>query len=325
VSSLPGRALGTALIYYSRRVRVEVDPFIPLDDARAALAATGAEIGPVQRPLGGEGIVGLVVWEDSVGEEELARLPDLRVVVTASVGYDHIDVEAARRRGVVACNVPDYCVEEMADSTLALLLALLRGVVALDREVRSGGWDYRAAGPLRSLAGTRLGIIGLGRIGAAVARNARALGMDVAVSDPFVTEEAIREAGARPAGLEELLAQSDAVTLHVPLTPATVGLLGRAEIARMPRGSYLVNTARARLVDLDALVDALASGHLAGAALDVLEVEPPSRAHPAPQAPTLIVTPHAAFYSEQAEAELMRRSLVAVRDVLEGRVPASAL
>jgi D-3-phosphoglycerate dehydrogenase len=306
-------------------VRVEVDPFIPLDHARAALAATGADVGPVQRPLGGEGIVGLVVWEDSVGEEELARLPDLRVVVTASVGYDHIDVEAARRRGVVACNVPDYCVEEMADSTLALLLGLLRGVVGLDREVRAGGWDYRAAGPLRLLAGTSLGIVGLGRIGAAVARRVRALEMDVWACDPFVPNEAVREAGARPAGLDKLLDRCEAVTLHVPLTPATEGLIGRAEIARMPRGSYLVNTARARLVDVDALLEALGSGHLAGAALDVLEVEPPSDDHPAPQAPTLIVTPHAAFYSERAEAELMRRSIAAVRDVLEGRIPANAL
>jgi D-3-phosphoglycerate dehydrogenase / 2-oxoglutarate reductase len=306
-------------------VRVEVDPFIPLGDARAALAATGADVEPVRRPLGGEGIVGLIVWEDSVGAEELARLPDLRVVVTASVGYDHIDVEAARRRGVVACNVPDYCVEEMADSTLAFVLALLRGVVALDREVRSGGWDYQAAGPLRSIAGTRLGIVGLGRIGAAVAHRARALDMDVWASDPFVADEAIREAGARPAGLEELLDRSEAVTLHVPLTPATELLIGQAEIARMPRGSYLVNTARASLVDMDALLEALGNGHLAGAALDVLEVEPPTDERPAPQAPTLIVTPHAAFYSERAEAELMRRSLAAVRDVLEGRIPGSAL
>jgi D-3-phosphoglycerate dehydrogenase / 2-oxoglutarate reductase len=306
-------------------VRVEVDPFIPLEDARAALKATGAAVEPVQRPLGGEGIVGLVVWEDRVGEEELARLPDLRVVVTPSVGYDHIDVEAARRRGVVACNVPDYCVEEMADSTLALLLALLRGVVALDREVRSGGWNYQAAGPLRSLAGTRLGIVGLGRIGVAVARRARALGLEVWASDPLVPDEAVREAGAQPAGLEELLERCDAVTLHAPLTSATEGLIGRAEIARMPRGSYLVNTARARLVDMDALLEALADGHLAGAALDVLEVEPPTDEHPAPQAATLIVTPHAAFFSERAEAELTRRSLAAVRDALEGRVPGSAL
>jgi D-3-phosphoglycerate dehydrogenase / 2-oxoglutarate reductase len=306
-------------------VRVEVDPFIPLDDARAALAPTGAAVDPVQRPLGGEGIVGLVVWEDRVGEEELARLPDLRVVVTPSVGYDHIDVEAARRRGIVACNVPDYCVEEMADSTLALLLALLRGVVALDREVRSGGWDYQAAGPLRSLVGTRLGIVGLGRIGAAVARRALALGLEVWASDPLVPDEGISKAGARPAGLEELLDRCDAVTLHVPLTPATERLIGRAEIARMPRGSYLVNTARARLVDVDALLEALGDGHLAGAALDVLEVEPPTDEHPAPHAPTLIVTPHAAFYSERAEAELARRSLAAVLDVLEGRVPGSAL
>jgi phosphoglycerate dehydrogenase-like enzyme len=306
-------------------VRVEVDRFIPLDEARAELAGTGADVELVARPLGGEGIVGLVVWDDPVGEEELDRLPDLRVVVTPSVGYDHIDVEAARRRGVVACNVPDYCVEEMADSTLALLLALLRGIVALDRNVRAGGWDYRAAGPLHAVAGTRLGIVGFGRIGSAVARRAHALEMEAWACDPLVPDEEIRAAGARPAGLDELLAGSAAVTLHVPLSAATEGLIGRAEIGRMPRGSYLVNTARAGLVDAAALLEALANGHLAGAALDVLETEPPTAEHPAPESSTLIVTPHAAFYSERAESELMRRALGAVRDVLEGRVPGSAL
>ena len=306
-------------------MRVQVDRFISLDDARTGLAGTGAEVEPVQRPLGGERIVGLVVWEDRIGEEELVRLPDLRVVVTPSVGYDHIDVEAARRRGVVACNVPDYCVEEVADSVLALVLALLRGVVALDRHVREGGWDYRAAGPLDTIAGTRLGIVGLGRIGVAVARRAIALGMDVCASDPFVSEDAVCEVGARAVSLEDLLASSDVVTLHAPLSRATERLIGRAELAAMPRGSYLVNTARARLVDTDALLEALASGHLAGAALDVLETEPPEPERPAPEAPTLIVTPHAAFYSERAEAELRRRAIAAVREVLEGRTPADAL
>ena len=313
------------IVYYSRPVRVQVDPFLPLDEVRAGLAGTGAEVEPVRRPLGGDRIVGLVVWDDRVGEEELVRLPDLRVVVTPSVGYDHIDVDAARRRGVVACHVPDYCMEEMAHSTLALLLVLLRGVVALDRNVRTGGWDYRAAGPLRAVAGTRLAIVDLGWIGHGVARRALALGMDLWASDPFVSEETIRAAGARPAALGELLAESDAVTLHLPLGPATEGLIGRAEIARMPRGAYLVNTARARLLDTEALLDARAGGHLAGAALDVLEVEPPTPERPAPRAPTLIVTPHAAFYSERAEAELGRRAIGAVRDVLEGRRPESAL
>jgi D-3-phosphoglycerate dehydrogenase len=222
---------------------------------------------------------------------------------------------------VWVCNVPDYCIDEVADSALALLLALLRGVVALDRDVRAGRWNDRAAGPLRRVVGTRLGVVGFGRIGRALAARAAALGMEVWATDPVVAPAAISEAGARPATLDELLAACEAVSLHVPLTAETERLLGTRELARMPRGSLLVNTARGGLVDTDALLAALESGHLAGAALDALEIEPPTRKEPAPQAPGLIVTPHAAWYSEDAERELKRRAVGAVRAVLEGREP----
>ncbi len=288
------------------------EPSFPLEEAQAGLAGFTVEAG--DRPWAGSDIVALLVTDrQPVTEQDLERLPGLRVIVSATAGLDHVALEASERRGVEVRHVPDYCTEEMADSTLALLFALLRGVVALDRSVRSGTWDAAAAGPLRRSKDTRLGIIGFGRIGRAVGRRALALGFELWASDPFVPEEEIEATGARPAELDELLAACDAVTLHLPLTPETEGLIGTRELALMPAGSVLINTARGRLVDVDAVLAALASGHLAGAALDVLPEEPPGQA---PEAPGLIVTPHAAWYSPEAEHEARVRALAELRAAL---------
>ena len=300
------------------------DPLFSLDSVRELLPDVAVEW--AGRPLAGDDVVGLLTGPDNpISPADLDRLPALRVVSTCSVGFDHLPLEAAARRGIWVCNVPDYCIEEMADSTLALLLSLLRGVVVLDRNVRAGGWDWKAAGPIGRLAGTRLGVIGFGRIGRAVGARAAALGMEVWAYDPLVPGEAVAESGARSASLDELLASCTAFTLHVPLSPETAGLIGAAELARMPRSSWLVNTARAGLVDQDALLEALASGQLAGAALDVLPVEPPTPENPAPVAPTLIVTPHSAFYSPESDAAVYARSTLAVRTALGGTRPAESL
>jgi D-3-phosphoglycerate dehydrogenase len=294
-----------------RRVLIG-DPLCGLERARAALR--GLVVEEAEPPWAGEDVVGLLVGPGRpVTAADLERLPALMAIATASVGADHLDVEAARARGVRVSNVPDYCVDETADSTLALLLALLRGVVALDRSVREGRWDFAAAGPLRPLAGTRLGIVGFGRIGRAVARRASALGLDVWATDPAVPDGEIARAGAWPAPLAELLAACDAVTLHLPLERGSAPLLGPDELARMKRGAVLVNAARGGLVDVPALVDALERGHLAGAALDVLPSEPPRAA---PEAATLIVTPHAAWYSPEALDRAYEGALAALRAAL---------
>jgi D-3-phosphoglycerate dehydrogenase len=301
------------------------DPSYSLDDVREIIG-DGAQVEPAVAPWEGDDVVGLLTGPDfPVGEEQLARLPALQVVATCSVGYDHIDLDAAAARGIAVCNVPDYCVEEMADTSLALLLALMRGVVALDRSVRDGGWDHRVAGPLQTLAGTKLAVVGFGRIGRALATRALALGFDVSGVDPHVADEDIAAHGARPATLAEALESCRAFSLHSLLTDETRGLIGRGEIGRMPRGSYIVDTARAALVDFDAVLEALDSGQLAGAAFDVLPVEPPSEEAPAPERATLIVNPHAAWYSPATEHEAYRRPAVAVREALEGRRPADAL
>ena len=300
------------------------DPFYSLDLVRDLLVGVPVEV--ATRPWAGDDVVALLTGPDyPVEEEDLDRLPALRIIATCSVGYEHLPLEAARRLGVWVANIPDYCVEEMADSALAHLLALLRGVVVLDRNVRAGGWDWTAAGPIRKLRDTRLGVIGFGRIGRALAARAIALGMEVWATDPVVPTETIASAGARPAAFDELIASCGAFSLHVPLGPETQGLIGERELTRMPHGAVLVNTSRAALVDQDALLVALASGHLAAAALDVLPAEPPTPEHPLPVAPTLVVTPHAAWYSLEAEEAAQRRAVLAVRTALAGTKPPESL
>jgi len=254
-------------------------------------------------------VAALTTGKRRVGEELFAQLPSLRVVGTATVGFDHIDLAAAEQHGIAVVSVPDYCTQEVADHTLALLYALLRGIVSLHRHVVAGGWSPKAAGPLRTLAEVRVGIVGLGRIGGALATRLVALGAEVWAHDVLPVERS----GVRLVELDELLAECDAVTLHVPLTPETRGMIGRRRIESMLPGALLVNTSRGALVDLGAVLVALRSGRLGGAALDVLPQEPPPLA---PIAPNLILTPHAAYYSAAAEERGFRLCVARVREVL---------
>jgi D-3-phosphoglycerate dehydrogenase / 2-oxoglutarate reductase len=254
-------------------------------------------------------VVGVLTIGKPVGAELFAQLPALRVVATATVGFDHIDIDAAEEHGVAVVSVPDYCTQEVADHALALLLGLVRGVVALDLDVRRGGWDARAAGPLRTLAELRVGIVGLGRIGGALATRLLALGAEVWAHDVLP----VARDGVRFVELEELLAECDAVTLHVPLTRETRGLIGRAQIASMKPNALLVNTSRGAVVDVGAVLEALRAGRLGGAALDVLPQEPPPVA---PLAPNLVLTPHAAYYSEAAEERSARLAVARMREIL---------
>jgi D-3-phosphoglycerate dehydrogenase len=306
---VPARVLVTEPYYDLARVEEILAP-----------AEVAVELGAVAPA---DDVVAILGGPDQpVGRADLEGLPALRVIATCSVGFDHVDVAAAAKRGIVVANVPDYCVEEMGDSTLALVLCLLRGVVVLDRDVAAGGWNDHAAGPLPRIRGTRLGIVGFGRIGRAVAERALALGMEVWASDPLVGADAITAAGARPAEFRELLAACRAVTLHVPLTPGSEQLLGPDELVLMQEGAVLVNTARAALVDWDGLAGALESGRLAAAAFDVLPEEPPSEP---PRIRNLVVTPHSAWYSPEAEAAVYERPVRSILDVLQGRVPPDAV
>jgi D-3-phosphoglycerate dehydrogenase len=270
----------------------------------------------------GPGVVALLVPpEVAVGAGEAAALPDLRIVAATSTGYDHLDLEALAAASVWATHSPGYCDEEVAEHAVAFALDLLRGVTALDRGVRAGRWDWRVAPP-RPVAGAVLAIVGLGRIGREVAWRARGLGMRVTAHDPGVTARAMERLGVEHvADLHELLSGAAVVTLHAPVGASTRGMIDAAALAAMAPGAYLVNCARAALVDHEALGAALAAGRLGGCALDVLPEEPPSPDEPALRWPRTIVNPHAAWYSPRAAATPYRRAGEAVAAVLRGEEP----
>lgn len=241
----------------------------------------------------------------------------LKVVGRAGVGVDNIDVDAATRAGIAVVNAPTANTLAAAEHTLALLLALARRVAAADASVRRGEWR-RAAFMGAELGGKTLGIVGLGRVGLAVADRARAFAMNLLGSDPLVSAEAAATYGVHLVDVDELLAESDVVTLHVPLVAQTRGLLDATRLGRMKRGALLVNVARGGVVDEDALADALASGRLGGAAIDVFEHEPLGDS-PLLSAPNTVLTPHLGASTAEAQARASLEVVQGVLDVLGGR------
>lgn len=265
----------------------------------------------------------LMLYHDiaHLGEATFARAPRLKGLVRAGVGYNNVDLDAAGRRGIVVCNVPDYGTEEVADHTLMFLLALVRRLRSSDATIRAGGWDYRTARDSPRLRGKTLGLIGCGRIGTATALRARAFGLDVVFFDPLVPQGTDKALGVRRVHrLEEVLEQSHFVSLHCYLNPSTHHLINAETLARMRRGSILINTARGPIVDQDALIQALDSGHLSGAGIDVAEREPLDddrlRFHP-----HVLLTPHSAFYSVEGFVELRTKTAEEVRRLLLGESP----
>jgi D-3-phosphoglycerate dehydrogenase / 2-oxoglutarate reductase len=246
----------------------------------------------------------LTCWAE-VSATAIESCAALQVIARMGVGLDNIDVAQASSRGVLVTNVPDYCVEEVSDHAVGLVLAWTRGLVATDREVRAGRWNPASA-RLRRLSTLTCGVVGYGRIGRRTAEKLRAFGARVVTS--------------RPSPLDELLATSDVVILHAPLTEATRHLIGARELALMPPGSLLVNVSRGGLVDTDALAASLHAGHLGGAGLDVIESEPAVPAqlltHPA-----AVITPHIAFSSDASLVELRRSAAEEVVRVLRGETP----
>jgi D-3-phosphoglycerate dehydrogenase len=263
--------------------------------------------------------VGLLVTYAQVPASVIEAASECRVIARYGIGYDNIDTAAAARAGIVVTNVPDYCLDEVADHTMALLLALARQVVPASAEVRAGGWGASPA-PVRRLEGQRLALVGVGGIGRRVAHRARAFGLDVVGYDPYLDPWDV-DGVARAVDLEEALADADFVSLHAPLTEENRGMLGPEAIASMKRAPVVVNTARGGLVDLDAITRALEDGRVRGVALDVTDPEPPPLDHPLRAHPQAVLTPHMAFYSEDAQQELLRRAAREVANAIEGRAP----
>ncbi len=238
------------------------------------------------------------------------------------VGVDNIDLDTATELGIAVTYVPDYCVPEVSDHVFALLLAWNRRIVFFDRATKTKGWGSAGLGMrIMRLGGKKLGVIGLGRIGQAVAAKAQAFGFEVLTSDPFVSSERAAEFGAKLVDMAELLSESDFVTVHSPLTPETTNLIGREELARMKPDAFLINAARGPLIDEDALYDALTSGQIAGAGLDVLVEIEPALDHRLVQLDNVIVTPHTAFYSQESTLELEQRAAGEVVRVFRGAMP----
>lgn len=245
----------------------------------------------------------LVQWMP-LSADVLDRFPRCRAISRYGIGVDMIDLAAATSRGIHVFNVSDYCIDEVATHTMLLLLALNRHLPALTRIVERGAWTMDNLPPIRRVSEQVLGVVGFGRIGKRVVAKARGLGLNVLVCDPLVPPAVVEQHGVQASGLEQLLARSDYVTLHCPLTSATRHLISAAELALMQPSAFLINVSRGPLVDEQALHAALSSDALAGAALDVLESEPPRAGHPLLGLSNVIVTPHVAYHSLEALAEL---------------------
>jgi glyoxylate reductase len=269
----------------------------------------------------------ITLLTDRIDGAVLDRHPSLRVVSNFAVGYDNIDVPAASERGVLVCNTPEVLTNATADHTWALLLAAARRIPESISYVRDGKW--KTWGPMlllgREVSGATIGIVGLGRIGKEVAKRARGFDMRVLAFDPFEDAAFAREHGVSYVPLEQLLAESDFVTLHVALTPDTQHLIGAAELDRMKPTAILVNASRGPVVDTDALIDALRNGSILGAALDVTDPEPLPADHPLVNMTNCIVVPHTASATVQTRdrmAELAARNLLAG---LRGERPPAAV
>jgi C-terminal binding protein len=263
----------------------------------------------------------------------IARLTKCKLIVRCGVGFDNVDREAARARGITVANIPDYGTEDVADSAIGMMLTLTRGIHSLNTRLQNaqGDWSYTQVAPVLRLRGRVFGVIGIGRIGTAAALRAKALGMDVIYYDPHVPQGRDKALGIRSVEtLDELLAQAHVVSAHCPLTSETKHLLNRDTIAKMRPGSFLVNTSRGGVVDVLAVLDAITSGHLRGAGIDVLETEPPSPEHPLikawrdpnhPAHDRIIINPHAAFYSEEGLIDMRVKGSQNCRRVLLGQTP----
>lgn len=306
--------------------------FRNLDTERALLAAAGHELrfsGNATTPeevravvRGAEAILNCYA---KIPNDLLQELVGCRIIARYGIGLDTVDVSVATARGILVSNVPDYCLDEVSDHALALVLALARGVARFDRDVRAGSWAATGAGTLHRLQGRTLGLVGFGRIARRLAHKASAIGFRIVACDPYVPAAEMEAAGVAHRELDALLAEADVVSLHAPVTDQSRHMIGEREFTLMRPGAVLINTARGSLVDLEALTRALVEGHLSGAGLDVLDPEPPAPDHPLLQRPDVVITPHAAFYSEESLAELQRKAAEQVVAALAGEIPPYAV
>jgi D-3-phosphoglycerate dehydrogenase / 2-oxoglutarate reductase len=308
-------------------IAVTDSPFPSLDPVKAALAKLNPEL-RMSKSNSADDIIAVardadavIVCYAQITAAVIAALTRCKVIGRTGLGVDNIDVPAATARGMAVTYVPDYCLREVSDHAMALLLALARKIPLSNTLVQSGRWEMPAVAPLRRLEGQVLGLVGFGNIPRAVAPKAKAFGLEVITHDPFVSQDVLAAAGVRGVSFDELLARSDFISVHAPLMQATRGLINAAAFAKMKKGALIVNTARGPLIDEPALIAALDSGLLGGAALDVVTTEPLPKDSPLLGRPNVILTPHTAFYSVEALEELQTKCATDVALVLSGGKP----
>jgi D-3-phosphoglycerate dehydrogenase len=250
----------------------------------------------------------------------IAQMTRCRIISRFGIGVDNVDLAAATSARIVVTKVPDYCIEEVSDHALALLLAAGRKITQSNAQVHAGRWEMPAVVPIHRLRGAVLGLAGFGRIPQLVAPKAKAFGLNVIAFDPYVPPDVFAREGVERVDFAELLKRSDYISIHTPLMPETRGLFNGEAFRQMKPTAYLINTARGPIVDEAALAEALDGGQLAGAALDVMPQEPPVGS-PLLGRQNVIITPHTSFYSEESLLELQRKAAEEVVSVLTGRPP----
>jgi D-3-phosphoglycerate dehydrogenase len=307
-------------------VAVTDSVFPNLDPARAVLSKIGAEIRLAAEATReailqvAEGADAVLTTYAKVTAEMIPRMPLCRIIGRFGIGVDNVDIPAATKAGIVVTRVPDYCLDEVSDHAMALLLALVRKIPSANARTHSGRWEMRAVVPIHRLRGTVLGLVAFGQIPQLVAPKAQSFGIRVVAYDPFVPKEVAAKAGVELIEFDELVKISDYISIHTPLLPATHHLFNADVFRRMKPGAYLINTARGPIIDEAALAEALDQGELAGAGLDVMKQEPP------PSSPlfgrdNVILTPHISFYSEESLVDLQTKAAEEVVRVLSGQAP----
>lgn len=301
--------------------------FPDLEPAKQVLAGIDAEVRLAPEPTASaiaeaaRQADGLLVTYAKVGADVIDQLERCQIIARFGIGVDNVDIGASSASGIVVTRVPDYCIDEVSDHALALLLALARKVPQANQTVQEGAWAVSAVVPLHRLRGRTLGLVGFGQIPRALAPKAQAFGLEVLAHDPYVDAQVAAEEDVELVSFENLLQRSDYVSIHAPLTPETHHMFDADAFRQMPTGALLVNTARGPLVEEAALIAALDEGQIAGAALDVLAEEPPAADSPLLGRSDVILTPHTGFYSEESLRELQTKAAQEVARVLRGQAP----
>lgn len=290
--------------------------------AELVVAETGDEEELIALAPRADGI--LTCWKQ-VTTAVVETATQCKVIGRCGIGLDNIDVATATALGIIVTNVPAYCIDEVSDHAMALLLACARKTALLDRDVKNGGWDRNVGPPMHRIRGQTLGVIGFGKIGRAIVPKAQAFGLEVIAFSPSLTEATAETYGVQRAEIPELVARSDYITIHAPLTPETHGLLGEAQFRQMKPTAYIINTSRGDIIDTPALYTALTEGWIAGAGLDVLPTEPPEVDDPIRHLDNVILTPHAAFMAEESIYDLEVDAATSVAQVLTGEMPESVV